>query len=275
MPGSPATSTTAPGTMPPPSTRSNSGTPVGRATARRTSTSPIGTAGRSTGRGGGGAHGGRPDLGHAAPRLALAAPPDPLHGLPAALGAAEGRARAGAASRGGGGHGPKVCRPTDTVGDRRAASPSRVLERSPGQPLQHPAPSGGDTTKAPAPLPVRGPRGLRPVSAGDDVELDGRLHLGVEAHQRGVRAGGLDRGPGSRRSSRGRRSPPLRSGGGTTTAPRRCAAAPGRAATCSTWAPCGRRAAHRSSRRTSTAEWLGGGRAGSPMATRSGAMLGP
>src|SRR6478752_9423550 len=32
------------------------------------------------------------------------------------------------------------------------------------------------------------------VSAGDDVELDGRLHLGVEAHQRGVRAGGLDRG---------------------------------------------------------------------------------
>ena len=48
MPGSPATSTTAPGTMPPPSTRSNSGTPVGRATARRASTSPIGTAGRST-----------------------------------------------------------------------------------------------------------------------------------------------------------------------------------------------------------------------------------
>ena len=48
MPGSPATSTTAPGTMPPPSTRSNSGTPVERATARRASTSPIGTAGRST-----------------------------------------------------------------------------------------------------------------------------------------------------------------------------------------------------------------------------------
>ncbi|CCH70021.1 hypothetical protein BN10_480020 [Phycicoccus elongatus Lp2] len=48
MPGSPATSTTAPGTMPPPSTRSNSGTPVDRATARRASTSPIGTAGRST-----------------------------------------------------------------------------------------------------------------------------------------------------------------------------------------------------------------------------------
>ena len=48
MPGSPATRTTAPGTMPPPSTRSNSGTPVGRATARRASTSPMGMAGRST-----------------------------------------------------------------------------------------------------------------------------------------------------------------------------------------------------------------------------------
>ena len=34
------------------------------------------------------------------------------------------------------------------------------------------------------------------------------------------------------------------------------------------------RAAHRSARRTSTAGWLGGGRAGSPSATRSGAMLG-
>ena len=36
--------------------------------------------------------------------------------------------------------------------------------------------------------------GVRLASAGDDVALDGRLHLGVETHQRGVRAGGLDRG---------------------------------------------------------------------------------
>lgn len=43
-PGSPATSTTAPGTRPPPSTRSSSGTPVERAVACRTSTCPIGTA---------------------------------------------------------------------------------------------------------------------------------------------------------------------------------------------------------------------------------------
>ena len=48
MPGSPATRTTAPGTRPPPSTRSNSLTPVLRASARRASTSPIGMAGRST-----------------------------------------------------------------------------------------------------------------------------------------------------------------------------------------------------------------------------------
>ena len=44
MPGSPASSTTAPGTMPPPSTRSSSPTPVGTAAASSTATSPIGRA---------------------------------------------------------------------------------------------------------------------------------------------------------------------------------------------------------------------------------------
>src|SRR5882757_3543927 len=44
-PGSPASRTTAPGTRPPPSTRSSSETPVGRARAASTSTSPIGRAG--------------------------------------------------------------------------------------------------------------------------------------------------------------------------------------------------------------------------------------
>ncbi|CAM5384287.1 hypothetical protein SFUMM280S_10854 [Streptomyces fumanus] len=43
-PGSPASSTTAPGTSPPPSTRSSSGTPVERAVACRPSTWPMGTA---------------------------------------------------------------------------------------------------------------------------------------------------------------------------------------------------------------------------------------
>lgn len=43
-PGSPATSTTAPGTRPPPSTRSSSGTPVGRAVACLPSTCAMGRA---------------------------------------------------------------------------------------------------------------------------------------------------------------------------------------------------------------------------------------
>ena len=40
-PGSPASSTTAPGTIPPPSTRSSSPTPVGRARALSALTSPM------------------------------------------------------------------------------------------------------------------------------------------------------------------------------------------------------------------------------------------
>src|SRR5690606_18079134 len=44
-PGSPAMRITAPGTSPPPSTRSSSATPVARARAASTSTSPMGTAG--------------------------------------------------------------------------------------------------------------------------------------------------------------------------------------------------------------------------------------
>lgn len=48
-PGSPASSTTAPGTRPPPSTRSSSGTPVERAVATWPSTCPIGRAGALTG----------------------------------------------------------------------------------------------------------------------------------------------------------------------------------------------------------------------------------
>jgi hypothetical protein len=48
-PGSPASSTTAPGTRPPPRTRSSSSTPVGRALAIVASTWPIGRAGAETG----------------------------------------------------------------------------------------------------------------------------------------------------------------------------------------------------------------------------------
>ncbi len=48
-PGSPASSTAAPGTMPPPSTRSSSGTPLVRARESSTETWPIGTAGVLTG----------------------------------------------------------------------------------------------------------------------------------------------------------------------------------------------------------------------------------
>ncbi len=48
-PGSPASSTAAPGTMPPPSTRSSSGTPLPRCAASLTVTRPIGTAGVVTG----------------------------------------------------------------------------------------------------------------------------------------------------------------------------------------------------------------------------------
>ena len=48
-PGSPASRIAAPGTSPPPSTRSSSGTPLLRNADSSTDTSPIGTAGRVTG----------------------------------------------------------------------------------------------------------------------------------------------------------------------------------------------------------------------------------
>ena len=48
-PGSPASRIAAPGTRPPPSTRSSSGTPLERKAESSTETWPIGTAGRVTG----------------------------------------------------------------------------------------------------------------------------------------------------------------------------------------------------------------------------------
>jgi hypothetical protein len=48
-PGSPASRTAAPGTTPPPSTRSSSGTPLLRDRESSTGTCPIGTAGALTG----------------------------------------------------------------------------------------------------------------------------------------------------------------------------------------------------------------------------------
>ena len=48
-PGSPASRIAAPGTSPPPSTRSSSGTPLARATDSSVDTWPIGTAGVDTG----------------------------------------------------------------------------------------------------------------------------------------------------------------------------------------------------------------------------------
>ena len=130
MPGSPATSTTEPGTRPPPRTRSNSGTPVGRATARRASTSPIGTAGRSTALA-------------AVVRTVTAPTSDTLphawhsphrpthftacqpHSEHRNVALVRGVRLAAVAMR------LTVCGDTDTTRHRRAASPSWVLERSP------------------------------------------------------------------------------------------------------------------------------------------------
>ena len=95
-PGSPASRTTAPGTRPPPSTRSSSATPVARAAAASSiGTWPIGTAGAVTGPAAPCVRGAAaPASATRAPGLALAAAPDPLGGLPAALGAAVRRAGA-------------------------------------------------------------------------------------------------------------------------------------------------------------------------------------
>ena len=115
-PGSPASSTTAPGTRPPPSTRSSSSTPVRigpgrprrrprRSAAPRSLTGPavvVRTAGAAAST-------------HRAPGLALAAPADPLGRGPAALRAAEGRALAGRYL----GHATTVGRTSDT--DREGA----------------------------------------------------------------------------------------------------------------------------------------------------------
>lgn len=90
-PGSPASSTTAPGTSPPPSTRSSSGTPVERAVA----CSAVDLADGHRGRGHS-ARSRRTDRGRAVlldrpPGLALGAAAEPLGRLPAALLAAVGR----------------------------------------------------------------------------------------------------------------------------------------------------------------------------------------
>src|SRR3954447_25337916 len=83
----------APGTSPPPSTRSSSGTPLLRNDAESTDTCAIGTAALVTG-----PASDRLTRGAAGPRarspaLALPPPPAPLRGGPAALGAQVRRAR--------------------------------------------------------------------------------------------------------------------------------------------------------------------------------------
>ena len=90
-PGSPASSSTAPGTIPPPSTRSSSAHAARRATRRcRPATCAIGTAGLVTGPGLDLDDRCGAELADAAPGLALAAAADPLHRRPAALDAAVG-----------------------------------------------------------------------------------------------------------------------------------------------------------------------------------------
>ncbi len=90
-PGSPLSRIAAPGTMPPPSTRSNSATPLERRGDSSEVSAVIGS-GAATRGGGDGLHpahdpGRRGLLGDRAPLLALAAPAHPLRGRPAALGA--------------------------------------------------------------------------------------------------------------------------------------------------------------------------------------------
>ncbi len=77
-PGSPASRTTAPGTRPPPSTRSSSSSPVGRAPAALASTSAMGTAGLAGARVAGGPPGPTPPrLPPARAALLRPAPPCP------------------------------------------------------------------------------------------------------------------------------------------------------------------------------------------------------
>ena len=128
---------TAPGTTPPPSTRSNSATPVLRLRIASSGTSRIGLGRREAGTCAGCT---RPTcalrLDDGSPALALAAPPDPLGGAPAAFAAAvplRSRLRAG------GGHGSNVRASTDTVSGReawvpRAGSAAVCRSRSPARP---------------------------------------------------------------------------------------------------------------------------------------------
>ena len=94
MPGSPASSVTEPGTSPPSSTRSSSGSPVGRATAACMLTSPIGT-GVSRAARPARAGGGHRILDERAPRLARGTSSEPARRLATAFGAAMDRSSAG------------------------------------------------------------------------------------------------------------------------------------------------------------------------------------
>ena len=126
-PGSPASRMAAPGTRPPPSTRSSSGTPLVRA---------IDSLDRDLAdRDGGGRHrpGGGPqrrgaDLGDRPPGLALAAATDPLDRLPAALGAPVGRSDPRLLRHGG--HGRRRHRHAPTPG-ARPSSDQLVCTTSP------------------------------------------------------------------------------------------------------------------------------------------------
>ena len=92
IPGSPASSVTDPGTSPPSSTRSSSGSPVGRATAACMLTSPIGTG---VSRAASSRRRRRRIFDERAPCLACGAPAEPARRLAAALGATMDRLRVG------------------------------------------------------------------------------------------------------------------------------------------------------------------------------------
>ena len=135
-PGSPASRATVPGTRPPPSTRSSSPTPVGRARAVSTSIWPIGRATLAPGAVARGARpGGRGVLDHGAPGLALAAPADPLGRGPAALGAGEAGPGAALGAGGGRGHPRTVSR-----GQRqRVVAPGGRAGSRSGRPAREPS----------------------------------------------------------------------------------------------------------------------------------------
>ena len=135
MPGSPATSTTAPGRC---RRRGRGRTrgprwgvrPPARVDLADRHGGPFDGARRRR------AHGDGADLRHASPGLALAAAADPLRGLPPALRAPVRRRRCRGAARGGGGQ-PTVCARTDTA--RTASRSRRVVcsEWLPQRPPEH------------------------------------------------------------------------------------------------------------------------------------------